>query len=304
MFKIYNNQGKDRGISILEIKGNDGRSHAKLNLENGGSLLELRLDNFTIIKDLLPLEYKNTFASAILFPFASRIKNGEYMFLNTLYRLPINEVEKQNALHGLVYNETFKVIEQSTTKNKGQVTLEYKQEEIINGFPFKFSLQLIYVLTKDNLTLEIKVKNQDNQSFPFSIGWHPYFCSSDLYQSSVTLNSHKKITFDDSLIAVNEVEKYNVGKIKIKNKKFDDCFVLNDSKVQFKTPDFTLNIDSSSDENYLLLYTMNEENVIAIEPLTAAPNCFKTEKGLKILEPNAEYGVTMKIDIITDNHLI
>lgn len=302
MFKIYRNHSKDSGLSILEIKGNDDESHAKLNLENGGSLMELRLDNFMIIKDLSPLMYENTFASSILFPFASRIKNGEYMFLNALYKLPINEVEKQNALHGLVYNKTFKVIAQSTTNNKGQVTLEYKQEEIINGFPFKFSLQLIYVLTKDNLTLEIKVKNQDNQSFPFSIGWHPYFCSSDLYQSSVTLNSHKKIEFDENEIAVSEVENCNVGEIKIENKRFDDCFVLNDSKVQFKTPDFTLNIDSSSDENYLLVYTINEENVIAIEPLNAAPNCFNTKKGLKILEPNAEYGMTMKIDIITDNH--
>lgn len=300
MYKIYKREDKIEGSSIIEIRGNEGSSYAKLNLKNGGILQELKLNSKEVIKDLKPLAYKDTFASSILFPFASRIKNGEYTFLNKRYSLPLNDGSKEHALHGLVYNKTFNIVEQFTNKTTAQVTLEYKQEELLEGFPFKFSLQLIYKLTDNVLTLKIRVLNQGKESLPCSIGWHPYFCSSDLYESKLSFNSSKKITFDNDLIVKGEVEYTNNEEVKIKDTQFDDCFVLNESKVQFQTPDYTINIDSSSDYNYLVVYTINEMNVIAIEPLTAPPNCFNTKKSLKVLEPNGEYNETFKIELIKD----
>jgi len=300
VFKINNTRDKGHP-AFIELQDHEGESYAKLNLNNGGSLQELSLQKKIIIKDLSPLPYSDTFASSILFPFASRIKNGEYTFLDKTYRLPINEIEKQNALHGLVFDKTFEVIAQSSTEHSAEVTLEFRQPNQIEGFPFEFSLQLIYVLTRNNITLEIKVLNLSNAPFPFSLGWHPYFYSSNLYSSTLSVNSSRKITFDDNLIAVNEETYEGPEEIDIKDERFDDCFVLNDNKVGFKTCDYELNLHTSSVDNYLQVYTINEANVIAIEPLTAAPNSFNNNQGLQILEPNKAYSVSWHVNLISKN---
>jgi len=302
VFKIDSTLDKGK-VALIKLQDDQGISYAKLNLNNGGSLQELNLQNSVIIKELRSLPYSDTFASSILFPFASRIKNGEYRFLNKTYRLPINELEKQNALHGLVYDKYFEVIAQSTSEHFAKVTLEYQQTDQIEGFPFEFSLQLTYVLTRNNITLEIKVMNLSNESFPFSLGWHPYFYSSNLKNSSLSVNSSRKITFDDNLIAVNEEAYEGPREIIIEDEKFDDCFVLRDNMVGFKTPDYELSMQTSSKENYLQVYTINEANVIAIEPLTAAPNSFNNNKGLQILAPYKSYSVSWIVDFISKNEV-
>ena len=53
---------------------------AKIILNQGASLQELTLNSVELIKDLEPLKYQDTYASAILFPFANRIENGKYVF--------------------------------------------------------------------------------------------------------------------------------------------------------------------------------------------------------------------------------
>lgn len=93
--------------SALEIENSSKTIFAKICLNDGASLQELKLFGQTLIKNLGPLEYKNTYASSILFPFANRIKDGTYTYNNETYKFPVNEVPNNNALHGLVFDKTF-----------------------------------------------------------------------------------------------------------------------------------------------------------------------------------------------------
>ena len=112
MFKIK----YARDLNHLEVENSKNSCCAKIYLNDGGSLQELVLNNQHIIKDLSPLTYKNTYASSILFPFANRIKDGTYEFDGNTYQFEINEKKLNNALHGLVYNKTFEVIDDQVTK--------------------------------------------------------------------------------------------------------------------------------------------------------------------------------------------
>jgi aldose 1-epimerase len=82
-------------------------TYAKIVLNQGASLQELTLNSISVIQDLYPLKYENTFASSILFPFASRIKNGKYLFEDIESQTETNELERNNSLHGFVYNKEF-----------------------------------------------------------------------------------------------------------------------------------------------------------------------------------------------------
>ena len=139
--------GEDSGH--LELSSFNKKSCAKIFLNQGGSLQELTLGSHEIIQDMSPMRYSDTYASAILFPFANRIKDGIYIFEGSTYQLDINEPGNNNALHGLVYNKTFEVLEKTTTESFASVKLGYHEYNWSTGFPYTFAIYLEYVLTEN-----------------------------------------------------------------------------------------------------------------------------------------------------------
>jgi aldose 1-epimerase len=270
---------------------------AKIVLNEGASLQLLVLNSVPVIKELTPLAYKDTFASSILFPFASRIKDGKYIHNDKVHQLEINEKKRSNALHGLVYNKEFNLIDQEITKNGASVLLEYTETSLTKGFPFTYSIQLKYILTHDSLKLNVTVLNTSNEVFPFTIGWHPYFFSDNLSKSVLKFDSSKKAFFDDRMIYSGVEEFQHKGPFNIKNKKLDDCFYLNSNVIEFETPNYTLEMISSSENDFLQVYTPPCNNTIAIEPTTGISNSFNSKVGLKELESNESYTISWQIQI-------
>lgn len=294
MYKIKHHQD----LHILEIENSTKDVYAKINLKEGASLQLLTLSGHQIIKDLHPLPYSTTYASSILFPFANRIKDGAYAFEGENYQFEINQKQENNALHGLVYNKTFQLIDQKSTEAKASVVLQYKEVDKSPGFPYSYTIQLQYAFTKNGLSLGVSVINTSAKAFPFTLGWHPYFYSSDLYNSSVVFDSTKKLILDDRNITIGEEEIDNVGVFEVRDKQLDDCYVLNAGKIVFKTPDFDLLMQSSSKEHFLQMYTPPKPNTIAIEPTTGVSDSFNNNIGLQILNPNERYGLNWSVEVI------
>lgn len=108
MYSIKHIEGPQQ--DTIEISGLTNKYVAKINLNEGGSLQQLILDDKCIIKNLYLLRYKNTYASSILFPFANKVTDKTYKFNSESHNLEINQKQEKNALHGLAYNKSFKVV--------------------------------------------------------------------------------------------------------------------------------------------------------------------------------------------------
>ncbi len=293
MFSIK--QIKNKKSDYIEIKDSDNLVFARIDLRLGGSLQELILDKETIISSKETLPYEESYASAILFPFANRIENGHFYFNDQPYQLHINKVEENNALHGLVYDKKFNVVHYSSDKNHAELHVRYIEVGEPKGFPFKYVLTLSYVIKKTSLELIVEVKNIDEFSFPFTIGWHPYFVSSNLEKSLLDLDCRKKIVVNEQKIPISEEHLEIAEMMVIGDKEFDDCFILNKNEVCFYTPDYKLDFIFSHDEIYLQLYTPPNRKTIAIEPQTGSANNFNDNRGLKTLHPHEMYDIRWKI---------
>lgn len=291
-FKI---QFSDSNQNIVLISSRN--SFAKIILNQGASLQELILNNNKVIKDLYPLTYKDSYISAILFPFVSRIKDGKYSFNNQEFQLNINEPERKNAIHGLVYDKTFKTIDISTYNGKAILTLEYNETEKTKGFPFTYKIQLTYILSDNKLILKAKFTNTSKNTFPFTYGWHPYLFSKDLSKSSLQFKSNQKIIFDNRMITKEIVNIMNEEVVSLGNKYLDDCFRLTSNKIQFTTPTHSLEISSSTNSDFLQVYTPSIKNHIAIEPVSGVSDSFNNKIGLKELEPGKSYNVQWQIQL-------
>lgn len=231
MFNINHN----KKAKTLEIECADYKFFAKIHIDAGASLQELTLAGHEIIKPLSPLPYATTYASSILFPFANRIKDGHYKFQGEEFEFEINQKEENNALHGLVYDKTFDVLSIETEPETALVVLEYNETELSKGFPYKYRVQLEYRFTKDKLDLKMSVKNNDAKPFPFTLGWHPYFLSHNLSESSMEFSSTRKLELDDRNITVNTLETETKAPLKIGKQQFDDCWILNNDEVLIRT---------------------------------------------------------------------
>jgi len=177
-----------KDLNILEIKNPDASVYGKLYLDLGASLQELTLNRHNIIQDLSPLDYATTYASSILFPFANRIKDGIYEFKGKTFQFEKNHTDEANALHGLVFNKTFDIVSQHTSADNASVTLQYIENSISKGFPYTYKVTLNYKFTKASLSLKMSVENTDVKPFPFTVGWHPYFSSANLFDSELVMD--------------------------------------------------------------------------------------------------------------------
>jgi len=281
----------------IEIVNSSETVFAKICLNDGASIQELKLSGQTLIKDLNPLAYKNTYASSVLFPFANRINAGTYHYEGKTFQFPINEVANHNALHGLVFNKTFKVINKTANHDGASVKLLYIESQKSTGFPYTYSIALEYIFTETSLDLKVTVTNTDTTHFPFTLGWHPYLLSDNLDESTLTFDSSKKMLFDAQMITINTIDNPDDSQVKLKNKTLDDCWELDKTEVIFATPKYNLSINSTEKNSFLQAYTPPLKNVIAIEPTTGVSDSFNNKIGLKILNPTNSYGVTWSLKL-------
>ena len=111
-------------------------------------------------------------------------------------------------------------------------------------------------------------------------------------------NSDKKIVFDKNLITKEIIDHKTDGNFAIENKQLDDCFVLNDNKIEFSSPAYRFQLATTSKENFLQLYTPKNIPVIAIEPMTGISNSFNNKVGLQVLKTKKKYSLVWEIKLL------
>lgn len=274
-----------------------GKSKAEISLKNGASLTNLTLNKKVVVKDFSDqLKYQESFASAVLFPFANRILNGEYEFQNKKYQSTLN-LNNKHAIHGFLYDKRFSLITKEENTENVVVTLRFCQEKREESFPFLFAVTLEYTLSSTDLSLKVNIKNTDVNSFPFTIGWHPYFFVEDRKNSVLQLETVKEVTHNEEMIMTGVNDCKLPENFQISDQKLDNCYLLEGNKVIYKTENYTIKLSSSHDENYIQIYTPPLKKYIAIEPVTGPSNSFNTKVGLKTLSPQDEFNIQWDIQL-------
>lgn len=284
--------------AILRV--GDLNSYFEVAPSQGGRVINLVIENIPIITEPDGIDYADSYAASVLFPFPNRIEDGVYNFNNVDYVLTCNQTKEHNALHGLIYNQAFDVVERIENKEKAEIKLAYFSDGSFDGFPFKFKVELTYELFSNEFLCQIKVTNTDEYAFPFALGWHPYFSTSEKNKSSLQFKSKNQLINNHRNIPVEVKSRLEAVSLNF-DQSFDDCFELASNEALFQTPQYQLTLKLDNTSNYLQIYTPEGKNVIAIEPMTAPANCFNNGLGLKILEAAASHTETWMLIINKTN---
>jgi len=297
-------QEKDEDLNLLQISDYSTGIQVRILPEAGALLHEFsiplgnrRIQVINGYKNLADLKknFSSSYKSAKLSPFVCRISEGRYSFKGTDYEFR-NKFNDGTAIHGILFNKAFSVMEKIVRKDEASIVLEYHYIKEDAAYPFEYKITVKYTLKKGGrLYLDTSVLNLSKFTIPIADGWHPYFSlEGEVNEWLLSFRSRKNLAFDDRLIPIGhmiETSAFYSPRL-IDTEFFDHCYLLETDPgtpaAILENPANGLRLSLFPDSNYpyLQIYTPDDRKSIAIENLSSAPDSFNNGMGLIILEPD------------------
>ncbi|SRR5579871_324084 len=235
-----------------------------------------------------------SFKSSKLSPFTCRINKGKYFFEGKELEFE-NKFIDGSAIHGLLYNKKYLILDKSANDNEASATMKYDYNKDDAGYPFHYSCTIKYILqTGSSLRIDTTITNNSNKIIPMADGWHPYFRLGETVNNwLLQFASDSIIEFDENLIPTEKLSayhKFNSPRL-MGETQFDNCFFLKkntkEAVCEILNPHNKLKISffTNGSYPYLQIYTPPHRKSIAVENLSAAPDSFNNNMGLLLLEP-------------------
>jgi aldose 1-epimerase len=260
-----------------------------------------------------------SYASAFLYPFPSRIRHGIYSFEGENYALKMNETQSDNALHGFVHRQPFSVVSQEATDTHAQLVLRYDYTGDTFGYPFPFALTITYQLVQANRleygsssATDFTAQNTGLTRAPAAFGWHPYFTfigdtetTRELVDNmTISIPAHTPVELNENLIPMGKGTARSEETLPLHERELNNVFLIepvpnqaySETVLQSTKTGVRLIVGQQTGEgklNYLVCYTPPRRDSVAIEPLTANVNAFNNGEGLAVLDAGGILSGTM-----------
>jgi aldose 1-epimerase len=245
----------------------------------------------------------------VLAPWPNRLEDGRYEFAGEEHQVPLNEVANANAIHGLVRWVSWDV----QVREPHRVVLHH----VVGpqpGYPFTLEMTIDYALRKTGLRVRTTATNIGAVAAPFGSGAHPYLTVGTDVVDDIVLRvpAYTALRSDGRGIPIDthHVEGTDLD--------FRSARRIGDARIDHGFTDLEwdrsgvarVELASSEEEEsvvlwvdegypYVMVFTGDLPEVnrrgLAVEPMTCAPNAFRTGQGLIVLEPGASTAATWGI---------
>lgn len=245
-----------------------------------------------------------------LIPWPNRIDGGRYRFAGTEHLLALTEPETGNAIHGLTRWANWDVAEHGEDHLVLRHTLHAQ-----TGWPFVLDCELDYRLSASGLTVRTSARNAGSHECPYATGAHPYLTvgSDQIDDAVVQVPGSLYYPTDDRGIPTGREEvdgtRYDLREpAELGDRQIDVAYTRlrrdPDGRARVRMsqpgkPQVALWLSAAYD--YVEIFTGDtlpepqRRRGLGVEPMTAAPNAFRTGDGLLTLQPGqahlAEWGI-------------
>ena len=246
----------------------------------------------------------------VLVPWPNRVRDGRWTHDGRAMQLDITEPRRGNALHGLLRNTPYQLVERSadTICLRAQVFPQ-------NGYPFLLDTRVRYTLVADGMRVAHSVRNVGSVCAPVAVGAHPFLAIGDVPTDDLTLtvSAERHIDVDDRLnpIGVTHVEGTEwdlregraVGTLDLDDA-WSGVHTADGGSAHWLTaPDGrTVSLWADEQFGYIQVFITREFphrdgciTAIAIEPMTAPADAFNSGEGLRWLAPGECWSMSWAI---------
>jgi aldose 1-epimerase len=276
--------------------------HELTAVEVGGGLRRYAHSGADVVAPYAENELPPNGAGSVLMPWPNRLRGGRYTFAGGQYQVPITEVARGNAIHGLARWARWVPV----AVNASSVTLACDIPPQ-TGWPFEVRAEVTYALHPDHgLTVTAVARNHGDSPAPFGAGFHPYVGLRGHRLDETTLHApaQQRFVTDEAQLPVGPQDvagtPYDFGKARrLKTLRMDDTFAApGPSAVDVRTSSGGAHLWYDAAFGFVQVYT-NEDleggPAIAVEPMTCPANAFNSGIGLLVLEPSSAWTGTWGI---------
>lgn len=144
-------------------------AHRAVVVEVGAGLREYGSDSVSFVDGYGVEQEPDGGRGQLLLPWPNRIAGATYRFDGEEFRLPINEPRTGSAIHGLVRDKQWRLVDASSAAVT--LALDLAPQD---GYPFQLGLTATYALSDRGLTASVTAVNDGERSCPYGAGAHPY----------------------------------------------------------------------------------------------------------------------------------
>ena len=254
----------------------------------------------------------------VLVPYPNRVEDGEYSFEGVTYQMPIDEVDRQTAIHGFGYRYMWNL----ETLTESSVSLSWRSPNL-TSYPFDIIVTVLYELNADGLTMSTVAYNNGSIRAPWAFGIHPWLSNGGNGENGIEIeadNAKCRLNLPCNIhVTVNPDRLLPTGEESVANTQYD----LRDNPTLAGRPfdDAWSGVQRDEEGNTTAVFTrpdglqvsLRGDNTIhawqvctatgfpegqhpagvAVEPMTAYANALRTGKDLVVIEPDACYQTTI-----------
>lgn len=242
-----------------------------------------------------------------LLPWPNRIRDGRWVWRDETLQLPISEVPRSTAIHGLVRWLPWELVEHRPDHVTQRVVLRPQ-----HGWPATMEAVLTHRVDPDGLTVELLVVNPGEEDLPFGYGAHPYLTAGedDVNDLEVCSPASQHLVVDPQRLLPERVEDIPANRDlrtprRIAGLDLDTAFTGLETErgqwtVRLRHGSRTTELWADDVFGWLQVFTGggNTDWGLAVEPMTCGPDAFNsgpTHEGLIVLRPGRRFAGTWGI---------
>ncbi|MDN5563349.1 MULTISPECIES: aldose 1-epimerase family protein [Luteococcus] len=265
--------------------------------EMGAGLRAYRVAGTDVVTTFDEIQLPDGCQGQQLMPWPNRIRDGKWQLDGTEHQLEVNEPERGNAIHGLVRDRMWTLVELGEDHLTQRLLLEPEQ-----GWPGTLELLVTHQLSAAGLGIEVTARNLGTTAAPFGYAAHPYLLPPDgsagVDQCSLFLPFASRLEVDGRLLPVGLRDVAGTPF----DRRHDGALDALELDTAFTAPrlaegrwEASLSAGSSrtvvwGDQTmgWVQVYTPGDRASVAVEPMTVGPDAFNdgpTHADLVLLAP-------------------
>jgi aldose 1-epimerase len=246
------------------------------------------------------------FACYPLIPFSNRIAAATLPWDGQTYHLQRYLPGEPHAIHGNAWQRAWTVLDVERRRALLELVHDAAGEQA-SQWPFPYCARQTFELDAGSLNLRIDIANTGDRTFPFGLGWHPFF----------PRNADTKLAFVARRVwhtdatrlptyssAVPPEWNFEVPRAAAATS-LDNCFSGWEPPAVVRWPERGLAVELTADAacDHLVVFVPEGKDFLAVEPVTHMTDAFRNaaagmrDTGTRLLAPGARFSCTMRLSV-------
>lgn len=252
---------------------------------------------------------RSTMGVPLLHPWANRVAERRFQVLGREVDLDAADPQPSTdpnglPIHGLLSAARgWDVVRREPAEDGGTVAARFDfgaHPGLMRAFPFPQAVLLEITLAGPTLTITTSVEATADVPVPVAFGFHPYFRLPGLDRADWRLEIpvRERLLLDEQMLPTGEREANGVASGPLGSRTFDDAYVAPPDGERFSVAGGGRRIEVAFDPGfpYAQIYAPADDDVIAIEPMTAPTNALVTDgPELPVAQPGSPYAATFAV---------